>query len=228
MHPPAIKLDAIAAGDADAQAALHLETCEACRAYVDALRAGAEGFRAKKSASEFAAAVQRRSESRAPAKVLWLFAPAVVAAAAVVLWLRAPLRGGEVGRLPSPAPTAEGAARFKGETSVAVVRERDGHQERIVGPFGVRAGDRIRVEVAVDREGPITAGLLSDDATWIPLLAPAALEAGTHYSELAAHFDDTETRATLLVGTPDAVQRARETKRFDGVIAWRVTSDVSR
>src|ERR1700683_266195 len=100
-HPPATKLDALAAGDVDAEALLHLEACEACRAYVADLRAGAEAFRANVNAPVFTAALRSRSEeeARAPrprkamhkgAKVVWLFVPAVAAAAAVALWMRAP------------------------------------------------------------------------------------------------------------------------------------------
>ena len=54
--------------------------------------------------------------------------------------------------------------------------------------------------------------------------ASSALEAGTHYSELAARFDNSPTRATLVVGDPAAVDRARRTRDFGGVVAWRVTS----
>src|SRR6202011_3209619 len=82
----------------------------------------------------------------------------------------------------SPGPTGE--SHFKGGLVVAVVRDRAGHQERLIGPFTVRAGDRIRVEVSSDGERPLSAGLLTDEGTWVTLLAPTILEAGTHYSEL--------------------------------------------
>jgi hypothetical protein len=121
------------------------------------------------------------------------------------------------------APAAE--SRFKGGLVVAVVRERGGQQERLTGPFQVRPEDRVRVEVSTDHEGPVAAGLLTDEGEWITLLAPAALEAGTHYSELAARFDESPTHATLIVGDAVAVQRARATRDLAGVVAWRVTSE---
>ena len=126
---------------------------------------------------------------------------------------------------PSTGPAAE--LRFKGGLVVAVVRERGGRQERLAGPFQVRAGDRVRVEVSTDREGPLAAGLLTDEGEWVTLLAPVALEAGTHYSELAARFDESPTRATLLVGDPEEVGRARASRDFARVVAWRVTSEAA-
>ena len=56
------------------------------------------------------------------------------------------------------------------------------------------------------------------------LETPVALNAGTHYSDLAARFDDTPTDAILLVGSPADVERARKSRNFEGVVAWRVTS----
>jgi hypothetical protein len=56
------------------------------------------------------------------------------------------------------------------------------------------------------------------------LETPVALSAGTHYSDLAARFDDTPTDAILLVGSPSDVEQARKSRNFDGVVAWRVTS----
>jgi hypothetical protein len=134
------------------------------------------------------------------------------------------------------APTATAAAttagttaesRFKGGLVVAVVRERAGRQERLAGPFQVRADDRVRIEVSTDHDGPLAGGLLTDAGEWTALLAPVALEAGTHYSELAARFDASPTFATLLVGPPGDVERARATRDFAGLVAWRVTSEVT-
>jgi hypothetical protein len=118
-------------------------------------------------------------------------------------------------------------SRFKGGLVVAVVRDRGGRQERLAGPFPVRAGDRVRVEVSTDRDRPLAAGLLTDEGEWVTLLAPVALEAGTHYSELAARFDESPTRATLLVGDPEDVERARASRDFVRVVAWRVTSEAA-
>jgi hypothetical protein len=60
------------------------------------------------------------------------------------------------------------------------------------------------------------------------LLSPAVLEAGVHYSDLDARFDEAPVDALLLVGPPDAVGRARRTRDFAGVVAWRVTREPPR
>lgn len=227
-HPPAFKLDALAAGDPDAAAQEHVAACEPCAAYVKRLEGEAATFRAKSDPQAFADAVAVRA--RRPAmlqrlgRATWYAAPTLAVAAAIALWVG---RGDPgvphaVGDL--PGSMAESHLHFKGGLSVFAVRERGGVQERLSGPFEVAPLDRVRVEVAVDHDAPVVAGLLSNDGTWTPLLAPAELSAGTHFSELAARFDDTPTDALLLVGAPDDVARARATRRFEGIVAWRVRS----
>jgi hypothetical protein len=234
-HPSPLRLDAIAAGEDDARASTHLASCEECAGYVHALRRGAQGFRDRREGRDGKEAggyvtrvlerMQRATRSRRRAQIIGLATPLLAAAALLLLVRGRPRQEIVVPGAGPSAPVESGEMRFKGELSVAVIRERDGRQERIVGPFGVRAADGIRIEMSVDREGPVTAGLLTDGGDWIVLLAPTALTPGTHYSEHAARFDETPTRATLLVGTPSAIDRARHTRDFTGLIAWRVTSD---
>ena len=231
-HPAGHRLDALAAGDLDLDASAHVEACVECTRYVGQLRAQAARFRAGSDARTFVARAGARSgtrPARSPvARVAWTAAALVTAAASLLLLLRARPQDG----VPAPAPTAEQAgpasprevARFKGGLVVVVVREREGVQQRFSGPLQVRAGDRLRVEVSSDHDGALAAGLLTDEGEWVQLLASSALEPGTHYSELAARFDDSPTRATLVVGDPAAVDRARRTRDFGGVVAWRVTS----
>jgi hypothetical protein len=230
-HPAAHRLDALAAGDADADATAHLATCAACEQYVRASREQAAAFRAKSDSRAFVARASARTSvpARSPVvRIAWVAAP-VLAAAAVLLLMRpratdgTPVRGPTTGVTTTTA--APGESRFKGGLVVAVIRERGGAQERLTGPVRVRANDRLRVEVSTDHDGPLAAGLLLDQGDWAPLLAPAAVEAGTHFSELDARFDDSPTQATLLVGEPAAVDRARVTRDFGDVVAVRVTSE---
>ena len=238
LHPSLPRLEALAAGDEEASVAAHLEGCEACATYVARLKQEATAFRARVDPVAFAKAIGAREAATRPPHILTaigVVAPAVAIAAAILLWLRgapdafvtpsAPNTPAPSSAPVTPAdtPTSEGA-RFKGGLAVAVVRERGGGQERLTGPFDVRPSDRIRVEIAVDREEAITAGLLADDGTWTVLEAPSTLAIGTHYSELAARFDESPTQAFLLVGSPVDVARARSVGSFDGIIAWRVTS----
>jgi hypothetical protein len=238
LHPAPVRLEALAAGDDDASVAAHLEGCEACATYVARLKREAAAFRGRVDPVVFAKAIAAREAATRPPHVvtaIGVVAPAIAIAAAALLWLRtvpdavvapsalnAPVAS-NVPATPADMPSSEGA-RFKGGLAVAVVRERGGGQERLTGPFEVRPSDRIRVEIAVDREEAITAGLLADDGTWTVLEAPSTLAIGTHYSELAARFDESPTQAFLLVGSPVDVARARSVGSFDGIIAWRVTS----
>jgi hypothetical protein len=227
MHPSAPRLDAVAAGDDPGAIAGHLADCEACGRYVARLREEAALFRANVDAKAYAENVRARArarpvESRAY-RAFWFAAPLVAAAAAVVLWAKSPSHAPRF--VPSSAGEAE---HFKGGIAVAAVLDRGGHQDRLVGPFEVRPSDRVRVEIAMDHEGPVTAGLLFADGSWATLLAPVSLGPGTHYSELDARFDDAPTDALLVVGAPDAVARARATRNFEGVVAWRIRSALPR
>ncbi len=229
-HPAAPRLEAVAAGDEPGAIAAHLEACEACASYVAQLKGEAAAFREEVDPAAFAEAVRVRATASGPrrgATVIWRVGP-TVAAAAMLLWLRARpdvqvSTGADIGAVSSAAPAPD-VARFKGGLAVAAIRERDGRQERLSGPFEVEPSDRIRVEISVDRDEPVTAGLLSNDGTWTVLETPVALSAGTHYSDLAARFDDTPTDAILLVGSPADVDHARKSRNFEGVVAWRVTS----
>ena len=119
---------------------------------------------------------------------------------------------------PNPAPEVPSAtSRFKGGIGLAVVRERSGAQERVAGAVRVRPGDRLRIEVSLDQEQPIVAGILDADGTWAPLLVPTTLEAGTHFSDQAARFDASFTEGWVIAGPPDDVARARTTRDLHGV-----------
>jgi predicted anti-sigma-YlaC factor YlaD len=205
-HPPGHRLDAVAAGDPDPAVTGHLQSCPACAGRVSVLEQEATAFRASHDARQFVARLRRPRRRRA----VWTVAPLVLAAAVLLLVQR---------RSPD-------RLRWKGGLQVAVIRDRRGDQERLTGPFSVRAGDRVRIEIGSDRRQPLTAGLLADDGAWVALLAPAVVPAGVSLSELAARFDASPTRATLLVGAPEKIDSARRTRNFgDLATAWRVTSE---
>lgn len=160
-HPPAWALDAVAAGDPPGPLESHLGVCDACRRYVESLRQEAEEFRAHADAKAFVAEVVARAATKstgalradrtAPRRLVrWglvVAAPALAAAAAVALvaWpTRPPL-------VPVAGSELSSGEHFKGGLTVAVVRERAGRQDRLTAPFEVEPGDRIRVEVDVDR-----------------------------------------------------------------------------
>jgi hypothetical protein len=121
-----------------------------------------------------------------------------------------------------PPPPSPPETTFKGGIQVAVVRERAGQQSRFTGRVPVRPGDRIRVEVALDREQAILGAVLGDDASWLELLEDGVRQPGTHFSERSARVDATPLTGTIVVGAPEAVRRARETRRFEGVSVVRI------
>ena len=186
-----------------------------------------------------------RGEREGKKRKLWFLATSVItplaAAAAIVLLARSPrpepLSGStsngspattvsriQMAPFPSaPAsPTSEPETQFKGGPQVAVVRERGGQQARFSGAVRVRPGDRIRVEVALDREQAILGAVLGEDGTYLELMPDAVRGPGTHFSEKSAKFDAAPTRGTILIGTPEAVARARATHQLDGIATIRV------
>lgn len=228
-HPAGFRLDGHAAGDHDADVAAHLATCTSCHAYVEEVSAAArafavtdaehgEGFLAKLAARAGASRAAVVPLRRRVARAAWFAAP-LVAAAALVLFLRR----GDTESPSAPVDTVE--TRFKGSLQLSVIRDRDGSQQKVSGDVAVRPGDRLRVEVAIDAERPIVVGMLGNDGTWVVLLAPTLLEAGTHLSERAARFDDAPTEGVILAGPPDAVETARATRTFDGLTVLTVVQE---
>jgi hypothetical protein len=107
---------------------------------------------------------------------------------------------------------------------LAIVRDRGGAQERFVASVKVRPGDRLRIEVALDRSQAILGGVLGDDGSWVELMPEAVRDPGTHFSEKSVRIDAQKADGTVLVGPPDLVRRARDAhlKAIDGVRALHV------
>lgn len=155
----------------------------------------------------------------------------LAAAAALLLFLRAPPTEDALAPVPpsTPTPSAlvatggpEPETTFKGGVQVAVIRERAGAQARFTGVVRIRPGDRLRVEVALDREQAILAAVMGDDASWVELMSEGVRRPGTHFSERSARVDASPMQGTILVGSPEAVARARSERRLEGVAAVRV------
>jgi hypothetical protein len=232
-HPSAIDLEAFACGDALAHVAAHVGGCTACRSFVD---------RAEKAAATPAPvdvapvlALARRRE----AKRRWLLASSVAAplavAAAALLFVRPAAHDAPVAALDPPAPSEQTGERlltapfhrdpdttFKGGLQLAVVRERAGAQARFTEGFRVRPGDRLRIEVALDRPVAIVGGVMGDDGSWVELMPEGVRDSGTFFSEKSVSIDAQPTSGTILVGPPDAVLAARTSHGIAGVRAIHV------
>ncbi len=245
-HPAQHRLEALAAGDADPGALAHLDGCAACAEVVRQLRDELHTFRLEADAPAFVEAVLARAAkapeapARAPVaaalaapprnvtvlRFVTVVAPIFAIAAAIFLYLRTPSTittqaGG--GKEPGSSDV-----RFKGGLQVAVVREREGAQSRFSGEVRVRPGDRIRAEIALDGQAPLTAVLVKDDGAagssaeaWV-LLTPTLLDAGVHFSPESIRFDQERFDGWLVVGDPDKVAAARKSRRWDEVRVMRI------
>ena len=128
---------------------------------------------------------------------------------------------------PSTASTASTAdpspeTTFKGDIQIAVIREREGEQARFTGKVEVKPGDRLRVEVALDRQQAIASAVLGDDGSWLELMSEEVLPPGTHFSDRTARVDSSPLHGTILVGSPESIAQARFSRRFDEVPSIRV------
>lgn len=229
-HPNSIDLEAFACGENIAVVAAHVEVCTACMGFVNGLRGALSTGPSKEDATAAVARAASRATVHTPRR--WWAASTIAvplaAAAVLLLVLRTPsTRDALVPVAITPtATTGIGAGDpdtvFKGGRQVAVIRERAGQQTRLTQNVAVRPGDRIRVEVALDREQAILAAVLGDDGSWLELMPAGVRQPGTHFSERSARVDASPMRGTIFVGTPEAVRRARATKRVEDVSTIRV------
>jgi hypothetical protein len=248
-HPSAFALESTAAGHPSPDTTRHLAECEACRAHVETLENEARAFAGEplpdflrepklgdsddapngtKGATTEAQAT-RTAEARPEtlprkgtlARVL-PFAATVLplaAAAVAVFALQRPVPHED----PQLEPTATSpAVRFKGGATLAVVRDREGTQDRFTGKVAVGPNDALRIELGVDAEGTYEAGLLGEDGSWMVLLAPTMLRPGAHFSERAARFDAHPEAGVLVAGPVAEVEAARKSRDFSRVIVLPV------
>ncbi len=246
-HPSSLDLEAWACGDAEDAIASHLDECEACKSFVDRLKGAVSkgpSFDFTKALASAAAPAEEpglpkttepaRPTVRPLVRVISISTIVVplALAAAVLLFLRRTEPNdlsAETAPIVSAPPTAvamrepDPETTFKGSLQVAVIRERSGvGQSRFLGKVKVKEGDRLRLEVALDREQAIVGGVIGDDGSYLELMPNGVRGAGTHFSEKSARIDATPTSGTIIIGTPEAVARARATKSFEGVTAVRV------
>ncbi len=203
-HPASRRLEELAAGEPDAQTQAHVDSCVECAAYVARLQSAAQAFATIDDAERFVRSVEARSK-RSWTRAVWTLVP-IAAAAMFFLFVRAPPPA-------TPDATTHGE-RFKGGLQVAAVVERAGRQERMTGEVRAHPGDRMRIEVSLVAEQPVTAGILEKNGTWTLLLAATTLPPGTHYSDQAARFDNAPTEGWVVAGRPDEVELARRTRQF--------------
>lgn len=228
-HPNALQLEAFACGERAPGVEQHARECNLCRAFLERVqRLSAAPPMALPQLLESAA-----SKATAPSRwtrPLAVSAVVPLAAAAALLLVHPwgkPNEGTDSSRLlppaSSPLPTTpDPDTTFKGAIQVSVIRERGGSQERFAGDVRVRPGDRLRVEVALDRPQAVEGVIVGDDGSSLELMPAEVRSAGTHFSEKSARVDAQPLHGTLLVGPPEAVGRARGGEASADVAKLRV------
>jgi hypothetical protein len=234
-HPTLFRLDAHAAGDHAEGVDEHLAQCAACTEYVERLRVGvrrhAEDDGGKAAEFVLGLADLERAQSRSARDESRWWARSRRTALAGLSILAAAAAFALVARNGIQLPGADAATseqpalRFKGKLQLAVIRDRSGDQTRSATEVRVRPGDRLRAEISVDDSRPVEVGFLGKDGTWVLLLAPALVEAGTYFSDRAAQFDETPTEGWVLAGRPEDVSRAKSERSFENVSAIPVVAE---
>ncbi|MEO6029350.1 MAG: hypothetical protein ABIR79_21000 [Candidatus Binatia bacterium] len=215
MHPNSLDLEAFAVGEPNAKVEAHLKACDACRSFVEKLGALPVAKMPELTSPKVSTTLRLGT-------VISLIVP-LAAAALFFFVLRRPPPGDVVTPLPRPSiDQPEPETTFKGALPIAIIRERSGEQVRFTSSTKVRPGDRLRVEVALDREQVISAGVLGDDGSWLELMPETTRAPGTHFSEKSARVDSEPLRGTVLAGPPAQVALARATRNFGGVASLRL------
>ena len=224
-HPAPFRLEALQAGEHDAEAAAHVDGCEACRAYVDGLEASRAVFLAREAPADVVRRLRAAEPERHVPWMRWLAGVVAVGAVAAVVWVVLPKAALEVSD-PGGADSGHDSVRVKGAAVriAAIVEHADGHQSRESGTVQVTAGDRLRFEVSLAVPMTVTVALLDDSGSLSTLVAAAPLAAGQHLPERTLRVDAKPTHVWVVAGTPEAVAAAVAARRFDGVAALRIVS----
>ena len=226
-HPDGSRLDPLAVGFGDEQARAHVGSCVACAKYVEILARGSEAFAKDEMALQrFVRGAHIKERGRRKRFVgAWVGGGASLLAAGLALFVhhREDPLGEPIVATASeerrPSSTGDAIPRFKGGTQVAVIVDHLGVQDRRTGPVELEVKDRVRLELALDHDDRLAAGVLAENGEWGDLQAPALLASGTHYSEQSIRFDEDVPRGWILVGRVNAIAKARRDRDFHEVLA---------
>jgi hypothetical protein len=229
-HPSLFRLKAHLGGETDPEVTRHLEGCADCHATMEQLEQQREAFLARETAPEaFADQVFRAAGKTRPTRRTlfprWAWAAVAATAvlvALVIIWQQPPS--------PGPGPGLDPGSRIRGgELQLQAVRIRGGGQTRHVEPFSVASNDEVNVELTLTKSMRISAGLLGDDGTWLPLFENRQLEPGVHHADQALTVKGEAGSGWVLAGPPDRVRQAvaRRQPETEGIVAVRVLAGQS-
>ena len=223
--PSPFQLEAYFVGETTAEIDAHLQTCEACRAYVQILGAERSEMLNERSAAEFLnEPALAKAFTYADSKSWWrrlfgvpILVPALVTAAALLVWVQSPnesIQGDH--RLSSPA--TEGGGRLVVEEStllkgraitLIVERKRGLDVQSFRTDVPVRKDDALSVTLVLAKTAKLSIALQDrTSGKWSTLVSSKAFPSGlTRISdETSQEVTDDNTRGRLVVGTPADIE----------------------
>ncbi len=251
-HPPAHRLDAIAAGESDEVDAEHIAHCEPCTLYVEQLRQEIARESAKfPSDALFAALASKtlaeKAEKSAQQERTATTAPAIAFPTAsereergakskkfdqrirglAKSWNYAAMLAAAGILLFVGISTQTGLSKgdhitSKGSAGLAVVVDHGAAQERVTSDVAVSAGDKFVLELSVPERGRYEAGILAEDGSWTTLFGPKDCEPGSFLTPTAARVDKDGIRGRIVFGKEEDIVKVKLTKSTAGVTALRV------
>lgn len=217
-HPSSFELEAFSVGETTPELASHLADCEACRAYISQLSAERSDFLEHRPASAFLSTDALKdafaAETQAPS--FWqrlikrrALIPALVAAAAVIIWARQPSDDVLISEPSQRAQADKDKILIKGKAITALVeRKRGSSQERFSTRVSVKKNDQLNVLVNLSK-GMRLSVALQDQASgqWAYLVRRLAFDSGLNQVtvENSQTVTDDQTRGRLIVGAPEDV-----------------------
>ena len=219
-HPAPIELETWYAERLGDHVEAHLEGCTQCREYVRDLENLTASFLADESTEQFlqrpaiAAELNRPAPRSSVARTsIWAWLMPLLAGAAAIALVAIPTESGHL-----PTPDSPDTVRMKGALQLEVVRWRAGTQTAHTGDVRLMEGDRLRLKIIVSEETTLTVGVLEDGGGWVPLAERRAFAPGPHaLPDESLEVDAEPTRGWVLAGSPEDVDRARQTLDFTGL-----------
>ena len=189
-HPSSFELEAFSVGETTPELASHLADCEACRAYISQLSAERSDFLEHRPASAFLSTDALKdafaAETQAPS--FWqrlikrrALIPALVAAAAVIIWARQPSDDVLISEPSQRAQADKDKILIKGKAITALVERKRGLIPRTIQYAGVgsKKNDQLNVLVNLSK-GMRLSVALQDQASgqWAYLVRRVAFDSG--------------------------------------------------
>ena len=236
QHPSRARLEAYFVGESNnedkKELAEHLGRCEQCQAYLNTLAQERRDFLKTESAQVFLSRPRLKKTLEDKSIAGWwaltrrsivhrfVFGGAGVAALAGVI-VFVSLRdatdatvGGEIQGL---------EVRSKGHSSFRLVIQRRRqpigitlHREQVT----IRAGDQLQLELHTNQSRVLSAGLLTDDGSWVELAFHQKFSPGrSRVGYEALEVDSAPSGGWFIVGAPDAVEQVRRTQELNPQIS---------